>query len=90
MHDLLFAATNGEHIESMSHIELREYIKSIGLIIQKLPSELRVNGEPSILTLLKINEFDPSSYSGNWGNICLNIAKTLDISLPEKGSSNLT
>ena len=90
MHDLIFSATNGDHIESMSHIELREYIKSIGLIIQKLPSELRVNGEPSILTLLKINEFDPSSYNGNWGNICLNIAKTLDISLPEKGSSNLT
>jgi hypothetical protein len=82
--------TNNEYIDHMDHVQLKKYIKSMGLVTQTIPSELRVNGEPSILTLLKINQLDPSSLNGKWGNMCHNIAKTLGISLPEKGNSELT
>jgi hypothetical protein len=90
IHDLLYAMTNSEYIDSMGHVQLKKYIKSMGLVTQTIPSELRVNGELSILTLLKINQLDPSSLNGSWGNMCHNIAKTLGISLPEKENSELT
>jgi hypothetical protein len=65
--------TNNEYIDSMGHIQLRTHIKSMGLVTQTIPIELRINGELSILTLLKINQLDPSSHNGNWGNMCQNI-----------------